>query len=246
MGSAGKGRKECVGAVEEQFGALLVIVGAGDIREQMSGARVQRDLQIRMLGLHASGRIDIALVHEEWVPIHRVDLNRHVVRPRAFQLARVNESGDEKSAAGSGRGLEQLLCGHDTERESGVHHLTGERSGGRQPPLYHVREPDPADEVQPGIDRVEGLTPEEVRGVHLVPTLTQSIREGFDTRRQALDVVKQHGGRHGGHFTARRSGGKGRARRTDDPMTPPEQARGARHDFGPARVPRCASAGRTA
>ena len=139
---------------------------------------------------------------EELVAVLTVHLDGNAGRPRVAELGEREARGDEQGSAGAGTRLRELLRGHHSERDAGVHHLR--REGVRRCDAA------PAERAEAGLarerhaflERVERAAVEEIRRVHGVAPLAQLVGERPDTLRQSLNVVEQHDLSHCDHSSA--------------------------------------------
>jgi hypothetical protein len=175
----------------EQLCGYRVVGRQRCVGEQVRRTRVEEQLGILDLIDEGPRRVDVALVDEERVGVHRVDLCRHAVRPGAEHRRR-HARVEQQRAARAGPGLGEPLRRDDAQREACVHDI------GRQgPDRLHTAhgdlvEADLFDEGHAVVDALEGASFEQVRGVHGVAGGPQRVGEPGDAGRQTLHVVEQH------------------------------------------------------
>ena len=148
------------------------------------------------------GRVEVALVGEERVGVHAVNLYGHALRPCFPELRNRDAGIEQQCSLGPGAGLGQLLCWKHPHREAGIHEVAGKFFGGMYPSLHQVAEADFPGVGHARLDASEGLAPEEVWSVDGVPRLPQFVRESGEARRLPLCVVEQH---HFSHLVSPRT-----------------------------------------
>ena len=182
--------EEAEHALHEQPRGGLVVVGQAGVGEQVLVARVEE--QLRGIGHldQLTGGVEVALRDEQLVGVHRMDLDRGVVRPGAPELGDRDTGMKQQGALRARPGLGQHLRGQHPEREPGVDDLVRQALGGGPAALDDRVEsdlPGVGDAVRQG---AEGLALVEVGHGHPVAGAAELVCELADPVGEALRVME--------------------------------------------------------
>ena len=103
---------------------------------------------------------------------------------------------DEDRSPGAGPRLRKVLSRHHAEGETYVHQAFRQSIGRPDTPLHHLTEADPAGVGESVVQRLEGVTVVDVRGMDHVAAGTEGVGERDDAGGQPLSVVEQQHLRH--------------------------------------------------
>ncbi len=138
----------------------------------------------------ASG-VDVAAVDEERVGVGAVHLHRYADGPPRAELGNGEAALQQQCALGPLPCLGEELGREHAERDACVDDVGRQFPGRRGTPRGDLPEPDLPHVSETAVNRVEPPPGEEVRRVHGVPFLPQSICQVDDTVGQALHVVEE-------------------------------------------------------
>ena len=161
------------------------------VGEQVLVTGVDEQLGLRGRRHELAGGVEVAVLGEERVGLHPVNLDRNAVRPRAAELGRRQTGVEEHGALCPLPGLGQHLRGHHAEREAGIHDLSGQRVGGGPPALEDGVEAGLPGVGDPLLQTLEHPAVVEIRDMNRVPGGREPLGEVADPRRQPVRVVEQ-------------------------------------------------------
>ena len=147
--------------------------------------------QLGILGLldERAGGVDVAVVDEERVRVHRVHLDRYAVGPGGAELRDRNGGVEQQCSLRSRPGLRQLLRGEYAEREPAVHEPVGEPLDRPYSALDHLAEADLPGMAHPFLHGVEGAALEQIRRMHGMASQIISINRWSSCRRWSGESV---------------------------------------------------------
>jgi len=175
---------------------LRVVGGQRAVGEVVRVAGVEEELAVLGLVDQRPGGLDVALVDEDRVGVHPVDLHRDPGRPAA-ELRRRDARVAEQRAAGAGPGLGEALRRQHAEGEPQVDQCGRKPLDRADPPLHHLAEADLPHVRHPVLQGRERAALVQVGRVHGVPGRAQVVGERDDAGREPLCVVEQHDLGHG-------------------------------------------------
>src|SRR2546426_3620159 len=174
-------------ALLEQRRSAFVVVGEAVVSEQVSITGVQE--QLRALGLDQLARGG-EVFGSPFVVLHHVDLERDSRRPRAPELGGRDSSVKQQGTLGARARLGQHLSGHHPEREPAIDEFVRQALGGESTALEDRVEPDLLRVADALVERSERLAVIEIRGMDSVSGCAKLVREGKESGRLPLGMVK--------------------------------------------------------
>ncbi len=136
--------------------------------------------------------VEIALVDEERVGVHRVDLQRDILRPGATELAGRDARADQQGADSARPGLRELLRGEHAQGEPGVHEFLGQSVDGAHTAFGNGVEPDLLRVADAGVEVSERPPVVQIGNVDGVAGPLEFVGERDDAGGAPVCVVEHH------------------------------------------------------
>src|SRR5262245_51832537 len=161
------------------------------VGKQVLVSRIEEEFGVLDPLDETAGGVQIAVIDEEFVGIHRVDLNGDAFRPGRSELRGRHARMKQQCSLRSGAGLCEHLRGHHSEGEAPIHKRIRQLRCGGPTALENGVESDVVSMGDAVLQRVEGTPFIKIGGVDDVAGLPEFLGECEEPRRLSVRVMKQ-------------------------------------------------------